>query len=141
MTKHALFVCKSCLYSPHQREYMGKRGGWYLLDRLLSHSESWQLRASFVIQPVECLSACKRPCAVALAAPNKTTLMFGDLPPLESAAAVLQLASQYYNSTDGIVTRQERPVFNVDYFENSFGRLRVSYGAPFTVQGTISWEF
>jgi predicted metal-binding protein len=88
---------------------MGKRGGWYLLDRLLSLSESWQLRSSFVIQPVECLSACKRPCAVALAAPNKTTLMFGDLPPLESAAAVLQLASQYYNSTDGIVPRQERP--------------------------------
>jgi len=109
MTKHALFVCKSCIYSLHQREYMGKRGGWYLLDRLLSLSESWQLRSSFVIQPVECLSACKRPCAVALAAPNKTTLMFGDLPPLESAAAVLQLASQYYNSTDGIVTRQERP--------------------------------
>jgi predicted metal-binding protein len=97
------------MYSLHQREYMGKRGGWYLLDRLLSLSESWQLRASFVIQPVECLSACKRPCAVALAAPHKTTLMFGDLPPLESAAAVLQLASQYYNSTDGIVPRQERP--------------------------------
>ncbi|MFQ4144496.1 TonB-dependent siderophore receptor [Chlorogloeopsis sp. ULAP02] len=34
-----------------------------------------------------------------------------------------------------------RNIFNVDYFENSFGRLRVSYGAPFTVQGTISWEF
>ncbi|GJD19023.1 hypothetical protein RIVM261_039790 [Rivularia sp. IAM M-261] len=34
-----------------------------------------------------------------------------------------------------------RNLFNVDYFENSFGRLRVSYGAPFTVQGTISWEF
>jgi len=88
---------------------MGKRGGWYLLDRLLSLSEGWQLRSSFVIQPVECLSACQRPCAVALAASNKTTLMFGDLPPLESAAAVLQLASQYYNSTDGIVPRQERP--------------------------------
>ncbi|MBW4643295.1 MAG: TonB-dependent siderophore receptor [Goleter apudmare HA4340-LM2] len=32
-------------------------------------------------------------------------------------------------------------LFNVDYFENAFSRLRVSPGAPFTVQGTISWEF
>ncbi|MFQ4146398.1 TonB-dependent siderophore receptor, partial [Chlorogloeopsis sp. ULAP02] len=32
-------------------------------------------------------------------------------------------------------------LFDVDYFENAFNRLRVSYGAPFTVQGTISFEF
>ncbi|WP_084226988.1 TonB-dependent siderophore receptor [Nostoc sp. KVJ20] len=32
-------------------------------------------------------------------------------------------------------------LFNVDYFENAFNRLRVSPGAPFTVQGTISWTF
>ncbi|MBD2494897.1 TonB-dependent siderophore receptor [Nostoc sp. FACHB-280] len=34
-----------------------------------------------------------------------------------------------------------RNLFDVDYFENSFNRLRVSYGEPFTVQGTISWTF
>ncbi|MBW4651561.1 MAG: TonB-dependent siderophore receptor [Kaiparowitsia implicata GSE-PSE-MK54-09C] len=32
-------------------------------------------------------------------------------------------------------------IFDVDYFENAFSRLRVSPGAPFTVQGTISWTF
>jgi iron complex outermembrane receptor protein len=32
-------------------------------------------------------------------------------------------------------------LFNVNYFENAFSRLRVSYGAPLTVQGTISWTF
>ncbi len=32
-------------------------------------------------------------------------------------------------------------LFNVDYFENAFNQLRVSPGAPFTVQGTISWTF
>lgn len=32
-------------------------------------------------------------------------------------------------------------LFNVDYFENAFNRLRVHPGAPFTVQGTISWQF
>ncbi|MEB3338122.1 MAG: TonB-dependent siderophore receptor [Leptolyngbyaceae bacterium] len=32
-------------------------------------------------------------------------------------------------------------IFDVDYFENAFNQLRVSPGAPFTVQGTISWKF
>ncbi|WP_246162791.1 TonB-dependent siderophore receptor [Brasilonema sennae] len=32
-------------------------------------------------------------------------------------------------------------LFNVDYFEGVFSRDRVFYGAPFTVQGTIRWEF
>lgn len=32
-------------------------------------------------------------------------------------------------------------LLNVDYFENAFNRLRVSPGAPFTVQGTVSWTF
>ncbi|MGG6293644.1 TonB-dependent siderophore receptor [Leptolyngbya sp. AN02str] len=32
-------------------------------------------------------------------------------------------------------------IFDVDYFENAFSRLRVSPGAPFTLQGTISWTF
>lgn len=34
-----------------------------------------------------------------------------------------------------------RNLFDVDYFESSLSRGRVFYGNPFTVQGTISWEF
>ncbi|MFN6514068.1 MAG: TonB-dependent siderophore receptor [Nostoc sp. CreGUA01] len=34
-----------------------------------------------------------------------------------------------------------RNLFNVDYFESAFGILRVNRGEPFTVQGTISWQF
>ena len=32
-------------------------------------------------------------------------------------------------------------LFDIDYFESAFNDLRVHPGAPFTVQGTISWEF
>ncbi|WP_256678040.1 DUF1636 family protein [Fischerella major] len=49
------------------------------------------MQSEFVIQEVECLSACNRPCVIALTAPNKTSLMFGDLPPLLSSEAILQL--------------------------------------------------
>jgi predicted metal-binding protein len=35
--------------------------------------------------------------------------MFGDLPALESAEAILKLCEQYYKSSNGIIPRQERP--------------------------------
>ncbi len=109
MAKHALFICKSCLFSPTEREYRGQRGGFHLLNHLKTLYQNWTLQSEFLIQEVECLSACNRPCTVAFAAPNKTTLMFGDLPPLECAADILQLSEHYYASPDGIVPRQERP--------------------------------
>ncbi|WP_375452877.1 hypothetical protein [uncultured Nostoc sp.] len=34
-----------------------------------------------------------------------------------------------------------RNLFDVDYFESARDLLRVYPGEPFTVQGTISWEF
>jgi len=87
---------------------MNERGGFHLLNQVLNLHQKWALQSEFVIQEVDCLSACKRPCAVAFTAPNKTTLMFGDLPPLQSAA-VIRLGEQYYSSNNGIVPRQERP--------------------------------
>jgi predicted metal-binding protein len=109
MTKHVLFVCKSCGFSLTQRDHLEKRGGEHLLQHLLDLQEQWHLQAEYLLQSTTCLSACDRRCVVALSAPNKMTLMFGDLPPLESAVEILQLAEQYYRSSDGIVPRQERP--------------------------------
>lgn len=109
MTKYALFVCKSCAFSPTQRDYAGQRGGYHLLQTLLHLSQQWGLQQEYTIQAVECLSACNRPCTIAFVAPDKTTLMFGDLPALESASAILQLAEQYYASIDGTVPRHDRP--------------------------------
>ena len=88
---------------------MGERGGKYLFKKLLELHEKWFLQSEFLIAEVECLSACKRPCAIAFAASNKVSLMFGDLPPLESAAAILNLCEKYHASTNGIVARNERP--------------------------------
>ncbi len=109
MAAHTLFVCKSCYFSATQRDYMGERGGKHLLSKLLELHQQWSFKSEFFIAEVECLSACKRPCAVALTAPKKTTLMFGDLPPLESAEDILKLCEKYRASTNGIVPRSERP--------------------------------
>ncbi len=109
MTKHALYVCKSCAFSLTQRDYLGERGGKYLFDRVSDLAEDWALKSDFAVEELVCLSACKRPCAIALTGANKTSLMFGDLSPLDSAAAILQLCEQYYASIDGIISRNERP--------------------------------
>ncbi|MEM9768468.1 MAG: DUF1636 domain-containing protein [Cyanobacteria bacterium P01_D01_bin.71] len=50
-----------------------------------------------------------RPSAIAIASPEKTTLMFGDLPALDSATAIVQLAAQYAASRDGVIPRRDRP--------------------------------
>lgn len=88
---------------------MHQRGGCHLLNHLLRLHQTWRLQSEFLIQEANCLSACTRPCAIAYAASGKTTLMFGDLPSLQSATAILKLAEQYYVSPNGIVSRQERP--------------------------------
>lgn len=109
MTKHTIFICRSCSYSSTQRELLGQRGGQHLLDQLQSLQPVWELAGEYSIETVQCLSACNRRCVVAYAAPHKATLMFGDLPPLQSAISILQLAQLYYASSDGLISRTERP--------------------------------
>ena len=57
-----------------------------------------------------CMSQCKRPCVIALSAPAKFTLLFGDLDSHTGPDAVITLAQQYAESSDGLVPRAERPV-------------------------------
>ncbi len=33
MSKHALFICKYCSFSLTQRDYLGVRGGGYLINK------------------------------------------------------------------------------------------------------------
>ena len=110
MSQHTLFVCASCNFAAGQREHLGKRGGYHLWQSLLQCQQQGQLPPNVNVQPVECLSACNRFCAIALASPTKTTLMFGDLPALDSATAIAQLATQYTASDDGVIPRRDRPV-------------------------------
>ncbi|MEL6129833.1 MAG: DUF1636 domain-containing protein [Cyanobacteria bacterium J06627_3] len=107
MSQHTLFVCTSCNFAVGQREYQGQRGGYHLWQSLLQ--QQGQLPLNVRVQPVECLSACNRFCAIALASPQKTTLMFGDLPALDSATAIVKLATQYATSDDGVIPRRDRP--------------------------------
>ena len=62
------------------------------------------------VQPVECLSVCKRPCTVALAAPGKWTYVVGDLDRETHFDDIVTAARRYAASPDGIVPWRERPL-------------------------------
>ncbi len=65
------------------------------IHQLMPLYENWARKSELEIQTVDCLCACERPRAIALGATNKITYLFGDLPPLESAEALLQLCELY----------------------------------------------
>jgi predicted metal-binding protein len=62
------------------------------------------------LKPIECLSVCKRPCTVALAAPGKWTYVVGDLTREEHVEDILTAARRYAASPAGIVPWRERPL-------------------------------
>jgi predicted metal-binding protein len=62
------------------------------------------------LKAVECLSVCKRPCTVALAAPGKWTYVVGDLDRDLHLEDIVIGARRYAASPDGIVPWRERPL-------------------------------
>ncbi len=66
--------------------------------------------AAIAVRPVACLSVCKRPCTVALAAPGKWTYVVGDLDARDHVEDVVAAAEKYAASADGVVPWRERPL-------------------------------
>ena len=65
---------------------------------------------AIALEPVECLSVCKRPCTVALAAPGKWTYVVGDLSREANIEDIVTAARRYAAAPDGIVPWRERPL-------------------------------
>jgi predicted metal-binding protein len=108
MTRRAtVFVCVSCRRKLGEGEEQFDLPGVALSDRvrdLLADDPS------IVVEAVECLAVCKRPCTVALAADGKWTYVIGDLDNLEHPADVAAAARAFADTTNGIVPWKERPV-------------------------------
>ena len=62
------------------------------------------------LRAVECLSVCKRPCTVALAARGKWTYVVGDLSVETDLDDILTAARRFARTHDGIVPWRERPM-------------------------------
>jgi predicted metal-binding protein len=80
------------------------------------------------LKPIECLSVCKRPCTVALAAAGKWTYVVGDLTREAHVEDIVTAARRYAASPAGIVPWRERPL--------SFRRGVVSRTPPLALAAT-----
>ena len=67
------------------------------------------LSSQIELEPVECLSVCKRPCTIAVSSPDRWTYIYGDLDPEASAETILQGIGLYAGTEDGIVPWRQRP--------------------------------
>lgn len=88
-------------------------------ERLLNAVVAAGLPRDVRLEPVACLSACARGCAVALSRPGSWTYVQGGLAP-EDATEVVTMARQYAESTDGLVPWRERSAL---FRKNTIARI------------------
>lgn len=94
-----ILVCATCRAEGEPALPPGERAGARLLTAL-QHAAAED--ATLAIVSVECLSVCRRPCTVGLAAPGKWTYVYGDLP-VDGAALILDAARLYASTPDGLI--------------------------------------
>jgi predicted metal-binding protein len=102
-----LHVCVTCRHGdePDETPRPGARLYRALVTALSRREDDVPVR----IEPVECLSVCKRPCTVAVSSPGRWTYVYGDLDPENAAETILGGLSRYAQTADGIVPWRERP--------------------------------
>ncbi|MEM9538018.1 MAG: DUF1636 domain-containing protein [Cyanobacteria bacterium P01_E01_bin.42] len=108
MTQHTLFVCSLCRFSEDQKKKNGLSGGQHLIQELEKGLEKYEWRDRITLKPLSCMAACRRSCAVTLAADDKLTFIFDRLAPIESAPELLKFIDQYVNTSQGKVPYRER---------------------------------
>jgi predicted metal-binding protein len=99
-----VFICVTCRGTDGDT----KRPGRLLFDAVSAGLREC-LSSNVTVTPVECLSVCKRPCTVALAAPGKWTYVVGDLDHHDHVEDVIATAVRYGTTGDGIIPWRERP--------------------------------
>ncbi|NJL99916.1 MAG: DUF1636 domain-containing protein [Synechococcaceae cyanobacterium SM2_3_2] len=103
MPKTILSICTSCNQADHKRQKPSQG------SQLLAQVGSLIGDPDFAIQPVGCMWTCDKACSVAVTSLHKCTWYFTELPPTESAAALVDFARLYHESPDGSVDWKEFP--------------------------------
>ncbi|MBW4672192.1 MAG: DUF1636 family protein [Cyanomargarita calcarea GSE-NOS-MK-12-04C] len=110
MTKHTLFVCKSCHRSSEERPENAPLDGNILLDQLNTLCGEQFHADELEIKPVECLWACSQGCVVSVSSHDKPTYLFVNLTPEEEpSAALLEFMQLYIKSRKGAVVWEKLP--------------------------------
>jgi len=111
MTKHTLFVCKTCSASIAHDDVEDDTitEGVLLLKQLQELHQNGLVKSELHIQEVGCLWTCDRPCSVTFACPGKYTYHFVDLHHANSVSELQQFSELYLNSADGYVKPPKMP--------------------------------
>ena len=94
MPKPTLFVCQECNTVAEADSKLSQG------TRLLNQLNELDTDSSCVIKAARCMWMCEQACAVSLAATDRHTYLFTNLPLLESAEALLVFANLYINIVD-----------------------------------------
>ncbi|MBD1997183.1 DUF1636 domain-containing protein [Leptolyngbya sp. FACHB-541] len=106
MTKHTLFVCRTCSATiAHDDVTDDTITEGVLLLKQLQELNLTELN----VQSVGCLWTCDRPCSVTFACPGKYTYHFFDLHHAECVSELQQFSELYQNSADGYVKPPKMP--------------------------------
>lgn len=106
-----LYVCSTCRAGMPLREGQPVAGARLLAalqNAVETLPEAAESQPQPIIRAVECLSACARGCAIALARPGSWTYVYGGLSEADTADILLG-AQGYCASADGIPPWRERP--------------------------------
>lgn len=109
MANHVLVICKACGSSPEQDESGQETDGIRLLNQLKELHQQWPRKDELAVETTTCLCICDRPCAIAYIGTHKPTYLFGDLDPVDSAAALITASELYLDSEDGMVPAFKLP--------------------------------
>jgi len=99
-----IYVCTTCK-TPDDPSPV--RAGARLYKSLQEAAQT--LQSDVIIEGVECLSVCKRPCTIAFTDQNKWTYVYGDFSAENSAEKILECAMLYAHTADGLIPWKERP--------------------------------
>ena len=99
-----IYVCTTCK-TPDDSSPI--RAGARLFTSLQEAAQTHQ--SDVIIEGVECLSVCKRPCTIAFTDQNKWTYVYGDFSAENSAEKILECAMLYAHTADGLIPWKERP--------------------------------
>jgi len=100
VSKHVLFICKSC-NSVHSEDVDYERSeGATLLNQLRNLHQNGSHQNELEIKPVGCLWTCDHPCSAAFSATGKATYLFTHVP-ATATTALLQFGELYRNSHNG----------------------------------------
>lgn len=96
-----IHVCVTCRLADDAPD--GPRGGARLAEALAAAAGP-----GVVVNPVECLSVCKRPVTVGFSAAGRWTYVYGEFQP-DHADLILGAAAQYAAAPAGLIPWRERP--------------------------------